>query len=991
LPVGTQRLAGLPGEGFRFEQVLHRNQRPAREDPPLPERGEREPEEGPARFGPDDGEQGILRHPYTPGDFPFRVYRRNGITQQHDLNAQLAATPQLDPRPFGLRPGASPGADRRIHQGDEIVVLDEVRLNYLEQQRGILNSIRQPGMTDHEQEQRLEDLKVSIFEELDYASLPQAVPNADDLVETLAARAPEDPLWQQAVREVRGDLERMWQAQGRTEDQIGALLAAGERGDFAQVRALTEQQLIEVGDATARELGAQATPQAIAAAIDARLTWYKTYTVNDPRHGQALEQGAADAKDEIFVERAIQQVLTAAEPDGMDGAVAGMAKLREVTGREAMPEHVQAIVSDPRIAALMRRSFSSATHWVDIQNPEPGTEWVVEELDGRIDPFYMNTADQLQVIRDLAAVSQNALYADGPTPGRGKQAVDALARYVNDVASEDVFGRYDPDTRHWVEGTEGFEQPLAEAAKDGNIGLGLAITAEAVERGNGALSTYAMQGTNQGLIEFNNDLAARMGEAQQNALQLIVPLHDLGATLSDEEKVAKMAEMLNANPDLKAKLEVDGRAITDFQERAQSIHLAMDRYQGDLQGVPGFDVDIAVTDRMGVMEPRNLAAQVAALPMPEVPVQNHLWYLRSVRLLTTWGTVEALKKFLPDGPLRGAVVGNNGRGPQILPRASWGWSTALFISNGQYAQSLPDWYDKLYMFHYAMAVQQAWTALPKADWMRSFWGLNGYGEANTINRRIYDAATQHIDNMRVSGATKGFLHRLNAGNLHLVRGTVLAPLDAGYTVIDGINSVVYFSQGDWVRGLAYGASAMGDAAFMIGATTAARTAATGAAATTLGLSATAWSGVGAALLVLASGINYYKGRHEKAHQFDEANTNFLMSLGVRNRDVAHALVEGKTIRFDLDAPWRGFPAYHADLEAHSSAGRLLMTAFDRAGFTTEEAVAMINRWTPEQAGDLAEYIKHNTDLAEGETIYSDEDYARVERWAEEHGIPYPTR
>src|SRR5688572_27045974 len=98
--------------------------------------------------GPETGIKIFVVEPGGP--WPYQMYRDTpfGYETNDQLRAQRAATPQLDLNPFGNRPGASEWADYSLQAGDKIIVLDEVRLGYLEEQRELLDDVMPSASTD---------------------------------------------------------------------------------------------------------------------------------------------------------------------------------------------------------------------------------------------------------------------------------------------------------------------------------------------------------------------------------------------------------------------------------------------------------------------------------------------------------------------------------------------------------------------------------------------------------------------------------------------------------------------------------------------------------------------------------------------------------------------------------------------------------------------------------------------------------------------------
>lgn len=902
-----------------------------------------------AVFGPHDPENGVLTYPIqVGGPWPFQIYRSNpfGFDTNDEVHQQLAGTPGLDPMPFGNRPGAPANADRSLQLGYTIIVLDRTRLDFLEEQRTLLSQVMPHASSDSQvtrQDQEITELADSIYGEVDYATMGQAVPDFESVAKNIRLRAPDDKTYQRAIDEAKAHIEGEWKAQGRTADQIGVLLKAGEAGDFTKVHDLAKAQFIAIADA----LGPNATPEAITAAITARASVYTMYVTGDPRYTTAITQAAGDASHEILVERPIQSVLAIANAGGEDWQEKAIAKLRQVTDpSNHMAGQVLAIMDDPRIQHLVRQSVR---HTESLNSPDEGQIWTG-----------WNRGDT--IFKDLSAIYDATFYADGKTPGKGKQLVDDMAGFfvegtshmLNDVTAQNL--GYTIDQAFFESGSY-----------EGHVALGLAIAAKAKGTDNKAFTgVYSpLNAIAEGIKNYHTHIDDLMNKTAEDGAFISTPLASVGAYLSPQQRLELVDKMLAAAPpDKVKKLNDDIVAWTQALNQREPLQYAMDAYAPALNGEGRYKD--AVTALGNIPKPDPLA------PTPGITPTNSLWLDRSVRLLGTELAKDFAKWKLP--PQAYEVLFDGKNSVRVVDRLSRGFSTFLFAANSVALLDSPQIIDKMYVpVHGAMAASEASKAFLPNSW-KEWLGTSSSGAPRRLSgQALYAAAEARINGMTgVSNATKAF-YRGTAARLFL------DTLDSAYLFVDLWNSGSYFlgntedGKSDPVRGFAYLISAAGDAAFLIGAGVTGAGALAGG--TALGLSAAAWTGIGAALLVIASGINYIKGMHDHAHEFDAQTAQAWTFLGIKDPKVAEALAEGKTF---------------GDGDSYKNAGPFLMEAFHRAGYTVPEMIDYINKnWTADKAATIASLVKNSADRDDPNAPFPDSDFGNVERTAQLLNIPFP--
>jgi hypothetical protein len=982
-PVWQQTPLLLPRSqpaGFDFALDSAQRQAPAFE--PVDRREDR------GTFGPDDRALGVYGAGVTPTRWPFRIFIEAGVDADDNaaLRAQMAATGVLDPRPFGTRPAAPADAEYGLQPGEMVWALDATRMGHLEEQRGLLARIGDPAHASQKEDLQ-EQLADAVIREIDYASTRQAVPDFDALAAPLAQRAPQDATYRAALDAARTHFERRWSTEGRDAGHVGRLLELARDGDYSDVAAEAQRQLVAVADETAAALGDRATPEAIAAAIDRRAGVYLTFDAadaTDPARSDylaAVRQGLTSAGKEVFVDRPIAAVRRAAGLDPNGTATrplteaetsAMLAKLAEVTDpRNAMPGQVQDIISDPRILStdprqppgLLNRAIDRLAQW---------TQAPAQPSDG-------------DALRDLARISQSATYADsappesGIEPGRGKAMVDAIARLVVDrVAEEPRYGAPD-EPRNIFENLSPMSQFTTEsraAAASGDVALFLAIADRADARTTDGRSFYdglrdaSVDAVRQGIEDFDTRLGDQTDQLVEDAGFFAHPLINYGQGRTEAQQLADIEALRRRDPEAARRYDESVTENGRLHERREGIQFAVDQYRPDLSGVEGFDREIGDDPLRPDTEHDSVVEAAGALPEPlagnaepDTATQPSLWFQRSQRLFVTHFALEGLKSVLPENKYRYALLGSDGMSPdelrrldvddwynpRLLSRFSGGLSTYLFMQNATAIAQDPasQWNDYLYVpVHATFGMSQLASAALPDSWKEAIWGTDPSGLVNTPFNERYTAAVARINRLNASEGVKQALR-------HVAGGVLKDVPDAAYVVVDSINSAAYFSRGDWVRGTAFALSTLGDASFMAGAA-AGVSAATGGTGLVLGLSASAWTGIGAVLMLAASGINYFKGMYDNAHTYDGADRRYLEHLGVRP-EIAEVVSRHRT---RSDGGW--------------SAGPVLTAAFRQVGKSDADMVAYLNGLTSDEADRVATLAKDLNVLHDGEVPATDD-------------------
>ena len=952
-------------------QQARAKQDPATPDPSTPGNPDKPQDDAAANvFGPDEPPAGIaVYYPLHVGDNPYDIYRRAGVDLSRDnddslLKANLAATPSLDPKAFGNRPANPPSSAHHLQpgkDGDAVIVLDKTRLGFLEQERQQLADASVTVLAPDKLADLKGDLTATIVQELQYAGSQQAVPDVKALAAPIAARAPNDKVFQDAVASAENLYSRQLIGQGRTEDQLGKLLQTAKTdAPYDPAKKDSDPTYNALRKEVAAQLTATADGQTGSTAlgsISGRAGVYMTYTANDPRLADAIRQGSLDAQQEVLVNRPAQAVADAYR---QGGAAAAAKKLNEVTDpKTTTPAQVTAIMNDARVQSTAKSIVHDVAEIPQAMSPAPGSPGVKQAS---------------AIMSDLAAACQHATYADAGKTGDGRKAVDQIAGYVVAESKAPVQrGQF----KNVFQTPLGYNQVSLDSAGRGDVALSLSVAAQA-KGSNPALANGALYTATQGITTFNDSVNSLKQTAMDHAKFLAVGIRDWGGASTDAE-IDQTIQKILSQPNHKAdvdQINKDGQALQDKAETAQSIKATVAGYQDVLGGTPGFDKPGGSKDGpdFGDLKQHNVTAAIDATPAADltggsgqVTPTNTLWVQRSARNVVyqaakLYTNIALADPKIQNSPgkqtLKGLVLGKeftaqpdgSFKGPngehfnvRALSRLSSGVSSILFGENAvfaatSFAQSGNFLADGSYaVVHGLMSLSQAGNAALGDGW---FKGKFTPGGGNTLIKQSYDRLAGQVDGLSLP-------EKLKNG----IKQGVLSPAlrdmaDLAYLGIDSANAIEYWNSDqtpEKVRGLAYSFSAAGDLAFLMGpgAMEAGIASGVGAAeGTILGLSATAWTGVGAVLMLVASVLNYGVGAYEHSHENDGADREWLVAMGV-HPDVAEQLAKHAT-SFDNDPP---------------TAGPFLTKAYKHLGLSQEKMVGWLNALSPKDADRVATLIK----------------------------------
>ncbi len=663
-----------------FEQVIDQTKKNSKKNEPPPAL--------PWNGGP----SGIVERQVEPGLWPFRIYEQAGIDPKDNkaLNEQLAATPELDRKPFGNRPSAPEEADKALENGDAVFVLSPERLDLLEKQRTALATANDKTKSESERDKAKDDLVVAIAKEVDLASESLGAPkfgvdkNGDkkldagevsDLVRPIAERAPDDRVFMDALNQVRDMKEKEWKADGRTDDQLGRIASLGDKKDYEGVTRETKKQLVDIALAAGNEEGAQIT------ALTNRASIYAGYTAGDPdKYGAALKAGIEDALKEVRVDRHVRDLEAAYGEGGVEGAEKFLAKLREKTD----PAHaLPSFDTSGKATGDIKKLLDQSTGAVIASDPR-----VRKMVDQSIDAIGASgskgdTKAKIKAIQDLGVASQNILYGDGKKAGPGKEFVDHVANRLVEKMNTELPGL------NVLSHQRIFSILSSEDAKGGGTALLTAMAARTAELGSqkreelkaeGELgyNDYLAQNSDaQWAIRRSIENFGNISKAQDEKITTLYNelYHGLSGwngakpddPVSGATQLARDMEAIdNLSPENKQKsqdLVKEGQVRQQLWEQQESIDLALKIYEEPLSKVDGLKTEAPIPSLFGtgIMMTKSKSISEAMKDLPDMPktegpdpyanvekgtdpdATGTIWVQRSARALATFAVTETLK------------------------------------------------------------------------------------------------------------------------------------------------------------------------------------------------------------------------------------------------------------------------------------------------------------------------------------------------------------
>lgn len=877
-------------------------------------------------FAPNANELGISRFNLSTGGSAYDVLRDQHVFDQPNLtddtallDANLAATPSLDRKPFGDRPANAPNDVYHLPVGQSVVVLDSTRLSYLEQQRTQLQAIEQGPAKDRANASS--ELTASVYQELLYASTQQSVPNVDGLASTLRARAPQDKAYQGAIDDAAGMLQKTLSSQGRTADQLGKIDAAAASGDMNGVRKLVHDQIVA---AAGTDQGSQALGD-----ITARASVYLTYAGGDPRFAAAVQSGIDDAKRTILIDRPSQAVVDAYK---QHGAASAMQTLANVTDPQtATIGQVSAIMADSRVQGVVQQALRDTASWQG-NGPNRPTD----------------------VLKSLSAACQHAIESDQGTNGTGKAAVDRIAAYI--VAQADGVP---PDSGQDVfQNVQYTRQVFADAGREGNVALAFAVGAQARLYRNDIYASCVLDGARQGLDGFASDVKSLKDKLSDDGAFASEPLANWGGAGTPAEQSALIEKLFAANPKAAKQFEDDSAGIPALQEAADGIQAAVTAYGGELKGVQGFDTDIpksmqsgqymwSVSDSSNVVAALHSADSLGIVsPGAKQEPTNTLWLQRSMRKVYEQIGKHLIGSLAADGA--DSVLSPSGAkiALSVWKRANKTLGAELYFQNAAYSlgeASSGGLFSALQ--NGASAIRQelggvsyALSAGIPAGKLPSLRPDSG----ETPLAKTYASLSESIDSLDISAGARS---TLKMSTKFLLQDTS----DLASAILGITEAVDDFSKGKPIQGVGELLNSAGYATLLTGSGIDAAELPEGA--TVLGLSGEAWDLIGGPTVAVAALLVTSAEAYENSHTHDGDDKQALISIGV-HPDVAEQLAKHAT-SFDGSPP---------------SAGPFLTQYFKYGNATQKEMVDWLNSLTPHQADAIASALKAGDGLWQKEPM-----------------------
>ncbi|RKP50621.1 hypothetical protein [Trinickia fusca] len=876
-------------------------------------------------FTPGQGEAGLKQYPLAPGQSPYSLFKEHNLFAQPDLtdsdpvvNANLAATPTLDPQAFGSRPANPPDAAKNLQVGQPVTILDPTRLQYLETQRSQLQQFEHA--TRDAKDDLRDELTATIYQELDYAGTQQSVPDTTALAASIRARAPQDTAFQNAVDDAVKRYDQTLQTQGRTSDMLGRVNAAASSGDWAHVRSLVADQITS---GVGKDEGSTALGD-----ITARASVYLTYAGGDPKFAQAVQSGIADAQHTVLVDRPVQAVVDAYHTQG---AGAAMDTLSRVTDPQtATMAQVGQIMADPRVQQTVKQVLGDVAAW---------------QGDDKLNPT--------RVMQPLSAACQHAIESDGGHNGLGKQAVDAIA--TNIVAQAD--GTPPGHGLDVFQSAPLTQQMFADAARQGNVALAFAVGAQAKLYRNPMYASGALDGARQGLDAVLGSVGSLKKKIEKDGAFIGEPLATWGGDSTPEQQSQLIDTLLAENSDDAKKLEDDSGSIPALQETVDGAQSAIQAYGGELKGVEGFDTDVptkwqpgqyqwsvsgspSITKafdgigKLGLLEPSNQGEPT-----------NTLWLQRSMRKV-----YEQLGKRLIAGMASGsdAILSAGGAKltQSVWSRLNKGVGAVLYFQNAAYTLGninegglLPALQNgasgirqDLGGISYALA-----AGIPngKLDLIRPKSG-------ETPLAKSYKALVNQLDGLDLTAKASGTLKvslKLAMQNTSDFASAILGLTEAAQN----------FHDGKTIQGVGNLLNAAGYAALLTGPGIDASELPAGA--RVLGLAGDTWDLIGGPAVAVAAILVTSADAYDHSHEHDGNDAQMLKAMGVKG-PIADQLAKHAT-SFDGAPP---------------SAGAFLTAYFKNANASQDEMVAWLNTLSPHDADAMASALKAGDGLWQKEPI-----------------------
>jgi hypothetical protein len=456
-----------------------------------------------------------------------------------------------------------------------------------------------------------------------------------------------------------------------------------------------------------------------------------------------------------------------------------------------------------------------------------------------------------------------------------------------------------------------------DSAAQGQDALGLAASAKARARGASDMADTVDDGVRIGLNQLNDHVKDLGHKAAEDSAFLSVPAQEWGAASTPAEQAAATRALLAKNPDKARQLEQDGQQLLGLQESLESAQSGMNAY------APGF---VRLEG----------APRVEAQPNGEPT--NTLWFQRSLRKVMEMAGKSYIaglgKGREPLLPPRGVQVMQN-----LWKRGHKSLGALLYFQNAAY--ELGEFGEKARsgalvngLVNGASGLRQelagvsyALSASIPADKLAAIRP----GSGATPLAKGYEGWASKIDALQVDDAAK---LTLKQGVRVLLQDTS----DFASAVLGVISAGMAFHDGKPLEGVGQTLNALGYGLMLTGSGI--DEAVFAGDATLLGMGATGWTGVGAALVLAGSAIYTGATAYSHSHEYDGASRQWLEAMGVKP-PLADVLSRHATV-LDGNVP---------------SAGPFLTAYFQHAGLSQQRMVQWLNVLSPKQADDMASAIK----------------------------------
>lgn len=913
------------------------------------------------------------------GESPWSAFNKSGLFDKLNggddtaaLKTYLADDPKTDPSPFGNRPGNPANAASNLPDGSQLTVLDDHRRELMEQERQALanapslaSELRGPGLTPDDRktirDEMQSQLVTPIFKEIDYASSQMGTPSKDDLdkiIAPIAARAPDDKSFQEAISVARQQLEANLKADGRTPEALGQLLKDQAGGNSDQLQKDMTDQFTQIG-LDVRSKNPDAKDSDIDCALLDRAGVFQTFL--SPGHEADIKKAMADAQNKVSVQTSVDKIKKAYD-DGLkkggdvQAAADASAQLRAQTDMDKKDRgNVIAIMNDPATQEITKK--------------------ITDTVANRV-AFAIDDPREKQTARDLMAAAQSALNADDSTKGLtgGKTAVERIAGdLLHSLTSNDNVKRvWQQDPLSLIATLE----PGVE--KDGSAALPAALAAQA-----GALNDTSTDPTSPknmlpqiafgaltaGVDRINYDKLQPLDDRiMQHEIAAEGGRKDFGSLQTDDQQSKTVAAVhdLEGNPQQK-----DAADMAPLVPIVGSIKTAMDAFEPGLKG-PGFDQanglnkawpgsSSKLADSLKKMQ-STATFQQAKKAAGDVQITQFWWQSR----VAVDVTKRTINHFAPDGPA----------GRQLD-----GLSSILFAKNAAYIAESIDFssppgqktngFDTLQQFDSAgFAALYGSIAMSKfKDYLSPDWKNNRFGDsakdlkgefASTPQRRLLEAG---LDKIAASNLAPTLKKALAANvNTLLTKTSDAASLGLAWT---GILPMLFGSDSSAASNplhvaayLGAGLSDMGSAFGKSWVENATRygfqqTAGEAIVKTFLGMGEKGWGRAGLIGNVFSAGLQFLANQDDKVHELD-VDSRYLQAQGVP-KDIAEELAYHK---------W-DFP------DKAISAGQFLTAYFKSQGKTNDDMIDWMKSLEHEDNGkDLAKGI---ADFAKEQPVQHDKD------------------